>query len=254
MIHLRCMVPGCGFACDPAATNLRQYRALQDHYDAHFPPTRKAQDQMESKKNLGTGIDGLPGHPTPTSPSVLEQIWNELDRCIKTALEWPKVAEGVWDSESDEIAFLKNELAKTKAAAAGRGLAIAISKMQYASYPTDDDVMREAMARYEVSTAAPAAQETPQPVNPTPPTPAPGATTPVSPAPATMAQETAPAAPAPVAPAPAAPGAPTPGELAPEEVAAIQNALESGFDVDNLAIAFKIPVEQIRIIAEAVTS
>lgn len=245
MIHLYCAVPGCAFECTPGTANRDQYNELLGHFAHH---QREAMTVAE-KQNLGVGIDGLPGHPTATSPSVVDRIWAELDRHVDLALDWPKVAadSSVWDSETDEIAFLKNELEKTKAAAAGRGLAIALSLMMYAKYPDSNAVMAEAMTRRQQreAVAAAGADEAQQVTQPGPTIAA--AAPPSVPA-------SAPEPPAQVAPATAAPVAPTPAELTPEQVEAIRNALEGGFDPANLATAFKIPVEQIQQIADEVAA
>lgn len=252
MIHLRCVAGSCEFTCDPAASNLDQYAQLKHHFDtAHPLPHRKA--TAVNKKNLGTGIDGLPGHPTATSPSVVDKIWNELDARLATALEWPSVDEhaGPWASADElKIAKLESELANTKAAAAGRGLAIALSLMMPGAYPSSDDVMREAMRRYEARKATASADEAQQVTAPDPACGAAVATvTPVASAPAPVTTPTA----APVATASAA-TAPASAELSPEQVEAIRTALEGGFDPENLASVFKIPVERIREIAEGVSA
>lgn len=205
------------------------------------------------KENLGKGHDGLPGHPTPTSPSVVDKIWVELDHYIDTALDWPQVAadSSVWASETDEIAYLRNELAKAKAAAAGRGLAIALSHMQYAKYADSNAVMAEAMQRREHRKNSTPADEAQQQVISPDPTVAPGAPTPGNPASVTTVSATPPAEPA--APAPQAPEtSPEPAALGEHEIARIREALDQGFDADSLASMFGISTEQIAAYAAGV--
>lgn len=146
-IHLRCKVTGCDFHADPEDANLQQYADLTFHFQTHFP----GGSAMDEKKNLGSGHDGLPGHPTPTSPSVLDAIWAEMDAYTAKAIEWPAAPDSgdPWvDNTQLRIAKLENDLAKVQATAVGRGLAIAIQKMQYARYDSPADVIQEAVRRY----------------------------------------------------------------------------------------------------------
>lgn len=155
-IHLRCKVDECGFLADAEDDNLQQYADLVLHFQTHTPEGKSV-----DKKNLGTGHDGLVGHPTPTSPSVLEAIWAEMDLYTAEAIEWPAlpVSTDPWESDRErEIAAVRHDLRKAQTVSAGKGIAIALAKMEYRRFPGGpDEVIQEAVRRYQKNRADQAA-------------------------------------------------------------------------------------------------
>lgn len=212
-VHLACLIAGCEWPADPAASSGDQYRALTAHYQTHHFQRKSVTvtelSQVVPNRQIGQGWDGGDGHPGASSPSVAAALEAELDRYVKIALEWPKPEGGPFDSMP--IKILENELEKTKSTAVGRGIAIALAYMRGPQHHSPDSIINEAVARYRERQAPThlqaelGAQQLPDEAQQQLP--------PTSPSPAAMPSPVPPAAPvsspAPTAP-PAPPTAPTP--------------------------------------------
>ena len=85
--------------------------------------------------------------------SIVQKLWQELDRFIKLGVEYPAFVEpedsSPWVVTEDEsTARLEYELEKAKKVAQGRGLATAIRIWATPFFASDDAVIDLAMKRY----------------------------------------------------------------------------------------------------------
>ncbi|AOE44582.1 hypothetical protein SEA_JUMBO_74 [Gordonia phage Jumbo] len=188
----------------------------------------------------------------PMAPTIIQQLWLELDNYMKQAMEWEGAAAdpnriNEVQTQEELCDFLENMVDKTAKTAAGRGLAIAIQIASHPYFQTSDEVVMLAMERYQASvsgqempptpgftdTAIPAAQEKPQPVPEEKP----------APAPKKSGTQTV-AAPAPAVPVVTPPS--NAGPVDPGIVASIKSVHASGFSVIQIAQTFKIGEEQVK--------
>lgn len=208
-----CPLPHCTWNADELATNTEAMKQFKLHlHSTHMTGNIATLFENFDPKTKGYSVqNGVP-------IGIITRVEMELDHYIRLALEWPEVEGGVWDAS--EVVKLRDDLAKAKASAAGRGLAIALWHMHGAESPSNrfkspDAVIRDAVERFK---------------NPVPEDSHMGVS------PSEQAEQAAAAAATRKAPA---------TELNDEQKARIKHALEQNFDADTLAKMFKTSLEQI---------
>lgn len=125
-----CAIPTCDWEPDFSLHLGMQYRKLKEHWIDfhHFRPSREA-----------------------NAMSALENMFTLLDNYIQKAMEWPAVQEpeDPWSTEPLETLRRKDELAKAKSTAAGRGVAECITLLMQPRFSTADEVIGFAVSRYQ---------------------------------------------------------------------------------------------------------
>lgn len=81
-------------------------------------------------------------------PSLLQQLWDEMDRTTEQLMN-PAVMVEVQLPGTSEITSMSNEVAKGRA----RGIAHALSLFMMPHFTTEDAVVREAVKRYKMKKA-----------------------------------------------------------------------------------------------------
>lgn len=96
------------------------------------------------------------------APTIVQQIWEDLDTVTTAALTWPGVGkltpekaneENPWYSSEDQFDYLQDRIDFVKNTAVGRGLSIALYRLCAPAFESADDVVRLAVKRYNAKAA-----------------------------------------------------------------------------------------------------